>query len=174
MNYFDGVNFNEFWDDDEYAKKEYISEPPSDDVIAQLEKELGYKLPASYIWLMKKHNGGIPFKDCFPTNKPTSWSGDHIAISGIYGIGYEKPNSIGGEFGSQFWIDEWEYPNIGIAICDCPSAGHDMIFLDYRDCGPDGEPCVVHIDQENDYEVTWLAKDFETFIKGLVSGDVFE
>lgn len=32
-------------------------------------------------------------------------------------------------------IDEWEYPAIGVAICDCPSAGHDMVFLDYRDCG---------------------------------------
>ena len=47
----------------------------------------------------------------------------------------EKSCSLCGELGSQFMIDEWEYPAIGVAICDCPSAGHDMIFLDYRDCG---------------------------------------
>ena len=49
---------------------------------------------------------------------------------------------------SQFWIDEWGHPPIGIYFADCPSAGHDMIALDYRDCGKSGEPCVVHVDQE--------------------------
>jgi hypothetical protein len=38
-----------------------------------------------------------------------------------------------------------------------------MIFLDYSDCGPEGEPCVVHIDQEGDYEITCLADDFASF-----------
>jgi hypothetical protein len=34
------------------------------------------------------------------------------------------------------WINEWEYPNIGIYFGNCPSGGHDMIALDYRTCGP--------------------------------------
>ncbi|WP_376698704.1 SMI1/KNR4 family protein [Listeria immobilis] len=54
-----------------------------------------------------------------------------------------------------------------MAIADCPSAGHDMVFLDYRKCGKQGEPEVVHIDQEAGYKITWLAKDFESFIDGL-------
>ena len=61
-----------------------------------------------------------------------------------------------------------------MAICDCPSAGHDMIFLDYRECGPQGEPKVVHVDQEDDYYVTFLADNFEKFIRGLVNEDVFD
>ncbi len=39
-----------------------------------------------------------------------------------------------------------------------------MIALDYR---RPGEPAVVHIDQAWDYQVTVLAPDFESFVKGL-------
>ena len=164
---FEGFELTNFWDDNWYALKEYISEPPSDELIASVEDELGYKLPAAYIWLMKQHNGGIPVNTCYPCDEPTCWAEDHVAITGIFGIGREKSCSLCGELGSQFMIDEWEYPAIGVAICDCPSAGHDMIFLDYRACGPQGEPAVVHVDQENDYKITHLADSFEEFIRGL-------
>jgi hypothetical protein len=96
VRYFKNFSFNNFWDDCEYAKKEYISEPPTNDVIKKIEGELGYKLPKSYIWLMKNHNGGTPINNCFPINTPTSWAADHIAITGIYGIGYVKSSSLGG------------------------------------------------------------------------------
>jgi SMI1-KNR4 cell-wall len=71
-------------------------------------------------------------------------------------------------------VDEWEYPDIGICICDCPSAGHDLIMLDYSKCGRSGEPEVIHVGQEDDYRSTFLAKDFESFIRGLVSKDVYD
>ena len=171
---FEGFDFTNFWDDDEYALKEYVSDPPSDELIASVEAELGYKLPASYIWLMKQHNGGMPVNTCCPTYEPTSWASDHVAITGIFGIGREKTYSLCGELGSQFMIDEWEYPPIGVAICDCPSAGHDMIFLDYRACGPQGEPAVVHVDQENDYKITHLADSFEEFIRSLEHESAFD
>jgi hypothetical protein len=63
---------------------------------------------------------------------------------------------------------EWGYPTFGFCICDCPSAGHDMIMLDYRAVGPEGEPAVVHVDQEREYKVTALSPDFDTFVRGLV------
>jgi len=171
---FEGFDFTNFWDDNEYALKEYVSAPPSDELIASVEEELGYKLPISYIWLMKQHNGGIPVNTCYPSDEPTSWAEDHVAITGIFGIGRKKDCSLCGELGSQFMIDEWEYPAIGVAICDCPSAGHDMIFLDYRACGPQGEPAVVHVDQENDYKITHLADSFEEFIRGLEDESVYD
>lgn len=171
---FEDFDLTNFWDDNWYALKEYVSDLPSDELIASVEEELGYKLPASYIWLMKQHNGGIPVNTCYPCDEPTSWAEDHVAITGILGIGREKRYSLCGELGSQFMIDEWEYPAIGVAICDCPSAGHDMIFLDYRTCGPQGEPAVVHVDQENDYKMTHLADSFEEFIRGLEHESLYD
>ena len=173
-NPFEGFDLTNFWDDNWYALKEYVSDPPSDELIASVEEELGYKLPAAYIWLMKQHNGGIPVNTCYPCDEPTCWSDDHVAITGIFGIGREKSCSLCGELGSQFMIAEWEYPAIGVAICDCPSAGHDMIFLDYRACGPQGEPAVVHVDQENDYKITHLADSFEEFIRGLEHESLYD
>ena len=171
---FEGFDLTNFWDDSMYALKEYVSDPPSDELIASVEEELGYKLPAAYIWLMKQHNGGIPVNTCYPCDEPTCWADDHVAITGIFGIGREKSCSLCGELGSQFMIDEWEYPAIGVAICDCPSAGHDMIFLDYRACGPQGEPAVVHVDQENDYKITHLADSFEEFVRGLKHESLYD
>lgn len=169
---FEGFDFTGFWKDGKYSDKNYHDVSPSDELIAETEKELGYKLPASYIWLMKQHNGGLVNKDSFQTNTPTSWACDHVAIYGILGISKDKRCSITRE--TRLMVDEWDYPDIGVAICDCPSGGHDMIFLDYRECGPMGEPKVVHIDQEFDYEITHLADTFEEFIMGLLPSDNFD
>lgn len=164
---FDDFNFTDFWKDTEYALNAYDSGSFTEKDIEAIENKLGYKLPASYIYLMKTRNGGIPNNCCCPCTGRSGWDVDHIEITGIYGIGHEKMYSLDGGFGSRFWIDEWEYPDIGIAICDCPSAGHDMVFLDYRECGPDGEPKVVHIDNELDNQITLLADSFEEFITKL-------
>lgn len=172
--YFTNFSFSDFWDDDHYSLENYVEVTPSDELIKSIEKELGYKLPNSYIAMMKMHNGGMPLKTCFPTKTPTSWSESHVAITGIMGIGRKKDYSLCGSMGSQFMIDEWGYPNIGVVICDCPSAGHDVIMLDYRKCGNYGEPEVVHVDQECDYKITPLAKDFESFIFGLQNESNFD
>ena len=171
---FPGVDFSDFWDDCKYALKNYVSDSPSPELIAEVETRLGYTLPASYKALMAVHNGGMPRKTCFPSEEPTSWADDHVQITGILGVGKSKPNSLCGKFGSQFFIEEWGYPRIGVCICDCPSAGHDMVMLDYRKCGPTGEPEVVHVDQESGYETTFLAPNFESFICGLVSVDEYD
>lgn len=173
MDLYKGFNFDEFWDDNDYSIEEYLSKPVTNKEIKTVESELKYKLPKSYIELMKLHNGGMVLKKCYPMSQPTSWADNHIQIEGIFGIGHELSNSLCGETGSQFWIDEWEYPAFGVYICDTPSAGHDMIMLDYRKCGKEGEPEIVHVDQDYDYNITFVAKDFETFVNGLASKEQF-
>lgn len=171
---FGDFDVSDFWDNCDYAQKEYVGEELTDELAASIESELGYKLPAAYIELMKFQNGGMPKLTDHKTQKSTSWAKDHIAITGIYGINKSKRSSLGGQFGSKFWAKEWGYPPIGVYFADCPSAGHDMLCLDYRECGPDGEPQVVHIDQELDYDITFVAENFEAFIRGLENCETFD
>lgn len=152
----------------------YVEPAPSDQLIAEIEEELGFRLPAAYIELARTRNGGYLERNAFPMDEPTGWAEDHIAVTGLYAIGRTSRYSLAGELGSLFMRDEWGYPDWGIGIADTPTAGHEMIMLDYRESGPEGEPKVVYVDQEDDYSVTEVAPDFATFIRGLVSAEEFD
>ncbi|MGJ4928583.1 SMI1/KNR4 family protein [Bradyrhizobium sp. HKCCYLS2038] len=167
-------DLTDFWVDSDHANTDYFDEPPDPSTIAAVQKQLGYTLPAAYLELCRQHNGGVLKKTCIRSPSPTSWAEDHVAITGLYSIGSRGRYSLCGERGSRFWVDAWGYPPIGIYFADCPSAGHDMICLDYRTCGPDGEPSVVHVDQEWRYRITLLADDFETFIRSLDFASAFD
>lgn len=174
MDPFATFDFSDFWDDCEYSQQNYQEPPPSDALIAELQAELGYRFPAAYIALARRHNGGLLQRSCHPMDEATSWADDHVALTGLHAIGRQARYSLGGAIGTRFMQDEWGYPDIGIVIADCPSAGHDVIMLDYRHCGPQGEPQVVHVDQEDDYTITVIAPDFVSFIHGLVDEDTFD
>jgi hypothetical protein len=158
---------------DDPATEAYRSEPFTDELLASVEAELGFELPDAYVWLMRQQNGGYLERTCHRTATPTSWAPDHVAATGIYGIGRTQPYSLCGELGSRFWCTEWEYPAIGVYFADCPSGGHDMLCLDYTACGPRGEPRVVHVDQDMDFHVTLVAETFEDFIRGLQPEEAF-
>ncbi|KAJ6250142.1 hypothetical protein M0813_16404 [Anaeramoeba flamelloides] len=170
---FKDFDFTNFWSESS-STEETSQEEVTEELIQKVEKELGYKLPKSYIELMKIKNGGSVQKGAHATSTGTSWADNHIAIESIFGIGFEESDSLCGSMGSQFWIEEWRYPAIGIYICDCPSGGHDMVCLDYSKCGKNGEPEVVHIDQEYNYKKTFVAANFEEFVKGLKDEEEFE
>ena len=155
-------NWTGFWKDTDYAFESYIGREVTDEDIKNAEAELGYILPTAYIELLKNHNGGVVNKNCFINDDD-----DCVYITGIYGIDRDKKYSLLGEMGNEFWISKVKYPPIGIVVADTISGGHDMIFLDYRECGPTGEPKVVRVDQEGDYSITLLADNFGDFIKNL-------
>lgn len=171
---FGDFDATDFWEPSDYALQAYVDDPLAPAALAAVEKQLGYSLPKSYVELALLQNGGVPRKTCHRTTAPTSWAHDHVAITGILGIGHKRTYSLCGEVGSRFMIEEWGYPQIGVYFADCPSAGHDMLCLDYRNCGRSGEPQVVHVDQECDYTITFVAESFEKFIRGLESEAVFD
>lgn len=171
---FKDVDFADFWNDSDYSASKYTEPAPSEELIVQIEAEFGYRLPDAYVELMRLRNGGCVERCCYPMEEPTCWAEDHIAITGFYAIGRTATYSLCGDLGAAFMRDEWGYPDIGIGIANTPSAGHEMIMLDYRACGPQGEPRVVHVDQEADYAITEVAPDFATFVRGLVGEEAFD
>lgn len=165
----EGVDFDGLWDDSEYSLDSYMEPEPSDALVASIEEELGgFRLPSAYVELARIHNGGALRRNCYPMAEPTGWAPDHIAITGLYAIGRTSTYSLCGKTGSKFWEQEWGYPSIGVYFADTPTAGHEMIALDYRKCGKRGEPRVVYVDQEDEYSITVVAPDFAAFIRGLV------
>lgn len=147
-----------------WADENYKEAPFTPEILAAVESELGYKLPQSFIALIAVQNGGMFVKNCFPTTQRNSWAKDHVQICEVSGIGFEKEGSLCGETGQKLWLEEWEYPPIGVYFANDPSGGHALFALDYRECGKNGEPKVVFVE---------LAPDFETFIRSLRHEDEF-
>jgi hypothetical protein len=162
-----------FWERSPFGELAYMEAPVTPEMVAEVERDLQFKLPASYIALAQGQNGGTPKRTYHRTKQRTSWAKDHVALTGIYGIGRIKPCSLCGERGSRHWIEKG-YPAIGVYFADCPSAGSDMLCLDYRTCGPDGEPKVVHVDQSRKYKITFVADNFAAFLRGLEDDEAFE
>ncbi|GAB6927864.1 hypothetical protein JCM10914A_18470 [Paenibacillus sp. JCM 10914] len=153
-----------FWNDMDPAAASYVSAPPTDELIESVQEELVFKLPESYIQLMKSHNGGIPHHRLFTVPETEQ----QIQISGILGIGRDQKKSLCGRLGSRHLIESGGYPEVGVVICDCPSES-EVVMLDYRSSGNDGEPEVIHVDRTNDNKITRLASNFDTFIHGLAN-----
>lgn len=107
MDPFATFDFADFWDDCEYSQQNYQEPPPSDALIAELQAELGYRIPDAYIALARRHNGGLLQRSCHPMDEATSWAEDHVQVCGLYALGRQKPYALGGEFGSRFMQEEW-------------------------------------------------------------------
>ena len=72
---FDGFDFEGFWADLPYSLENYVEPPPSEELIASIEQELGgYRLPAAYVDLALRHNGGLVNRNCHPMKQRTGWS----------------------------------------------------------------------------------------------------
>ncbi|KAJ3446456.1 hypothetical protein M0813_19984 [Anaeramoeba flamelloides] len=165
---FQDFDFSNFWESNEYSQNNYVSDNFTEEAIEHVEKQTGYKLPESYIELLRNQNGGIPKNLDFPTTKRTSWADNHIRITGIFGISVVENYKKHLPRNSLECISEWKYPNVGIYFADTPTAGHTMVCLYYKNCGENGEPQVAFID-ERSRTIVIVAQSFEEFIKGLTT-----
>ncbi len=162
------------WDEAEYYAENYTEPAPTPEQVAAVEARLGVRLPTAYVELAQHRNGGGLARGACPSPSRTTWAEDHVGVTGIFALGRTVRCSLLGDAGQELWVDEWGYPALGVYFADCPSGGHDMIALDYRGCGPEGEPVVVHVDQERDYAVTELAPSFAEFIRMLVPMEAYD
>jgi hypothetical protein len=147
---------DEFWGDSTY----FTGPPLTDEMVRQAEQRTGYKLPAGYLRLLRVRNGGAPRRHHFHVEGLRGWTGGYLGIDSLRGLGHDfwKINTPDGD----------SYPQIGLIVCDTPSGGHDYVMLDYRECGPKGEPRVVHAVQGGGLRgVTVLAPNFAAFVAAL-------
>lgn len=154
MSLFGDINLKELFDNDSDYGKQYRFDDLTDDMISRAEETLGYKLPKSYIELLRVQNGGL-----IDGKYEESW------LTAIYGIGPTKESYNGLEDMFENWKDEWQYPDIGIPFGETRSGGHDMYYMDYRSVDENGEPRIVRIDNEGDIDVYFVADNLVEFVK---------
>ena len=166
---FENVDLDDLWyEEDDPEEEEYeCGNDVSDDLIKSIENDLGFKLPQSYIFLMKKHNGGILKKNCAQINRKKRY----YDIEAIFGIGRTQNCSI-------YEVNkEKDYYEDNLIAIGYTFERDGKIYLDYNECGTEGEPRVIAIDRD-DFEgddpnpkPLVLAADFESFIGSLFEYD---
>lgn len=143
----------------EFEDSLYYTGPDlTDEMVVDAERGLGYRLPNSYLDLLRMRNGAVPTKRHFPTPFPTAWAPGGFEIDAIVGIG----GTLGLQ-DSAYMIKEWGYPDIGIVICSMAGGAYDTVMLDYRDAG--AEPAVAYVGE--DRVPRRIAETFAEFIAGL-------
>lgn len=159
MEWFKDIDIRNLFDNESDYAKEHTFDEITDERIERAEKYIGYKLPESYIALLKVQNGGV-ISDKY----------DNAWLSVIYGIGAESSTYNGLEDMFDNWQD-WEYPDIGIPFGETQSAGHDMYYMDFSVTDKNGEPRIVLIDNEMDNEITFVADNLEEFIRIIIRNE---
>ncbi|MEU1200414.1 SMI1/KNR4 family protein [Streptomyces sp. NPDC005813] len=165
MDRFDEVKAT-FWSEDLYG----VQPPLTDEVVEEAERELGVRLPASLLEILRIQNGGQVAErwNAFPTEVPTSWSENHVPLDDLMGIG--RRDGQCSLLDTPYLIDEWGLPSPLVLLS---GDGHCWIALDYRACRELREPSVTWFDRDTDTELT-LASDFRTFIEHLTAADSLE
>jgi hypothetical protein len=136
------------------------------ELVKVAEGSLGVKLPQSYIDVLAVRNGGYLHLNSYLA--VTGSGVRRFSIPALMGIGgtHSIDSMRNGVCLSDFLLNQWHYPNLGVVICHF---GHAGVVLDYSSSGPFGEPSVKFADVEGwgVLEVSSVANDFATLLSGL-------
>jgi len=145
--------------------------PPADDaLIAWAEHELGVTLPDAYKRMARVHNGGLLYcQGIRPVERQFEWHSDRevYCVSEIFGI--NRGSSMNIVDCTRTARDEWGGPD---GLVTLSGDGHWWLCLDYRVCGPNGQPQVVHSENDSEtpigaHEAFLVAPTFEALLGGL-------
>lgn len=157
-----------FW----HPEIERLRLPPlTDELIVDAEAQLGVTLPPDLIHLLRIQNGGVIADawDACPADT-NFYAEDHVSFDRLHGIGPAGQAQTITLLDTPYLVREWDLPSPVVLLS---GQGHYWLALDYRDCGPAGQPRVVWIDNEMDHELT-LAPNFRTFVERLTASAQFE
>lgn len=151
---FAGVDLSQLFDNGGERRSRYEFPKVTEEWIERTENAIGYKISPAYRELLTYQNGGEIRDDT-----------DERWLTAIYGIGPkpDSPNSLEDMFDN--WKNGWEYPDIGIPFGETNSGGHDMYYMDYRSVDDNGEPRIVHIDNEGEVRISFVANNLVEFIR---------
>jgi hypothetical protein len=127
----------------------YVQPPLTEAAVASAEREIGYKLPAEYLNLLKKQNGGY-----------IRYSLPEMVHDSIAGIGPHFPSLTG--FDWDECQESVSFPLQGLVPFD--GDGHWHICLDYR--RQNDAPAITYVDIECDRESP-IAASFADYLEQL-------
>jgi hypothetical protein len=146
--------------------------PLTDDMIGEAERKLGLRLPVALLAILKLQNGGSPRYDTYGSASQRN----DVGLDHLYGIGPPVPKVPLVIEDSARWIADWDenrQPNLVETAVMLAGDFHWWVGLDYRPCGPQGEPVVIYVNNEalsDEKRITQLAVDFDRFVDGLYDG----
>ncbi len=150
----------------------------TDEMVEGNGRHLGVTFPSLLIGLLRRLNGGCPHNTVF--NFPNDVIEGNIGLQSsnyiqeIFGIHplVAKVNGQGWSDHKDF-ADHFEYrPPDGIILFALLGSDRDFLSLDYRTCGPNGEPGIVIYDSEpQGGAVIPVAASLSAFLPTLYSSE---
>lgn len=139
-----------YWKSPAYAPT--VRSPLTPAVLADVEHEVGVRLPDALVELLREQNGG--------------YLRDGGLLRSAAGIKENEPWFRDAEILEREYWQQAGNLDLLIPIRD---GGHTDVCLDYRDCGPTGEPSVTFVDNECDSQRV-LAGSFSDYLAALEFG----